>query len=343
MIQFHENDPSLEQQWRGIILFGRNSASYKFAFAKSLLRFAQSEVTEISLEELAVPFSEELVKHLKAHPTQGTSKSSKFLDACRAYISDELSEARLHETTAKLGFVNVIDAFHNVNGDAIPNPFYIKEYSQNSKKLILSDELFKLKESSQFSNLIPETEARWSLVETAWDMDISPNLIEVHHDNLNELLYLKPSPMRRVDLSSSRDALNGYQKGKCFYTFSDISIHSENPAFCDVDHFFPHVNKMEHLSNGGADLNGVWNLVLCDSSINRHDKSAGLPSLRFLERLHNRNEFYINSKHPLSETIQNQTGSSESIRRQFLQRQYDIAKSCLTPKWEPKFEFPGTF
>jgi hypothetical protein len=51
MIQFHENDPSLEQQWRGIILFGKNSASYKFAFAKSLLMFAQSKVTEISLQE----------------------------------------------------------------------------------------------------------------------------------------------------------------------------------------------------------------------------------------------------------------------------------------------------
>ncbi len=36
-IEFQENDVSLETQWRSLILFGRNSATYKFAFAKSLL------------------------------------------------------------------------------------------------------------------------------------------------------------------------------------------------------------------------------------------------------------------------------------------------------------------
>ncbi|WP_312174202.1 hypothetical protein [Chryseobacterium sp.] len=34
-IIFQENDPSLESQWRSIILFGKNSATYKFAFGKS--------------------------------------------------------------------------------------------------------------------------------------------------------------------------------------------------------------------------------------------------------------------------------------------------------------------
>ena len=37
MTNFQINDPSLESQWRAIILFGKNSATYKFAFAKSLL------------------------------------------------------------------------------------------------------------------------------------------------------------------------------------------------------------------------------------------------------------------------------------------------------------------
>jgi len=36
MTKFQLNDPSLESQWRAIILFGKNSATYKFAFAKSL-------------------------------------------------------------------------------------------------------------------------------------------------------------------------------------------------------------------------------------------------------------------------------------------------------------------
>jgi len=35
--QFQINDPSLESQWRAIILFGKNSATYKFAFAKAII------------------------------------------------------------------------------------------------------------------------------------------------------------------------------------------------------------------------------------------------------------------------------------------------------------------
>ena len=91
-------------------------------------------------------------------------------------------------------------------------------------------------------------------------------------------------------------------------------------------------------------MNGVWNLVLSNSRINRHEKRDKLPHKRYLERLHNRNEFYINSKHPLSETIQNQTGKTEEHRRRFLQKQFDIARTnCLTPIWEPLEELPGTF
>lgn len=45
--RFQINDPSLESQWRAIILFGKNSATYKFAFAKSLLELAQKKSPEL--------------------------------------------------------------------------------------------------------------------------------------------------------------------------------------------------------------------------------------------------------------------------------------------------------
>ena len=123
LIEFYKNDPSLEQQWRGIILFGKNSASYKFAFAKSLLKLAEEGRTQVSLEDLAIPFSAEIVNHLKEHPKQGTSSSSKFLETCQAYIGGNIAMDKLHEETAKLGFVNVVDAFHNIHGEAIQNRF----------------------------------------------------------------------------------------------------------------------------------------------------------------------------------------------------------------------------
>ena len=36
MSEFYEIEPSFENYWRSVILFGRNVASYKFALAKSL-------------------------------------------------------------------------------------------------------------------------------------------------------------------------------------------------------------------------------------------------------------------------------------------------------------------
>jgi hypothetical protein len=53
-------------------------ASYKFALAKSVLTLAQSGATSASLEDLAVPFSQELCEHLKQVDTQSTSSGSKW-------------------------------------------------------------------------------------------------------------------------------------------------------------------------------------------------------------------------------------------------------------------------
>ena len=61
--RFEEEYQSLDSYWRSIILFGKNSASYKFALAKSLLEIVPTGKTEISLEELALPFSKHLCEH----------------------------------------------------------------------------------------------------------------------------------------------------------------------------------------------------------------------------------------------------------------------------------------
>ena len=60
--KFKTNDPSLESQWRAIILFGKNSATYKFAFAKSLLGIVEKEKTKITLDELAIPFANSIIE-----------------------------------------------------------------------------------------------------------------------------------------------------------------------------------------------------------------------------------------------------------------------------------------
>ena len=89
-------------------------------------------------------------------------------------------------------------------------------------------------------------------------------------------------------------------------------------------------------------MDGVWNLVLADKKVNL-EKRARVPELKYLFRLYNRNEFFIESKHPLAETIINQTGKTAEQRRQFLEKHYSIALSHSIHKWKPEEEYPGTF
>ena len=341
MTQFQINDPSLESQWRALILFGKNSATYKFAFAKSLLELVDKETTKISLTELSKPFSKNIIEHLKENDKQGNSKSSSFLNVCRNHIRGEISDNELWSKTEKLGFVNVVDAFQNLNGAQIPDIFYEKNYKSGKKEIVIKNNLLKLKESFHFQNFNQEIEARWNLVETAWNLNLNPKLLEVKYDEDKSLFFLENDFMRRTDITSVRDSLNGYQKGKCFYSFQDISVVSGSANLCEVDHFFPHINKTIH-NDFGANINGVWNLVLANKDVNRN-KSAKIPEKRFLQRLYNRNEFYIQSKHPLAETIINQTGNTKQKRIEFLNKQYQLALNSAIITWKPEFELNGNF
>ena len=341
MTQFQINDPSLESQWRALILFGKNSATYKFAFAKSLLELVDKETTKISLTELSKPFSKNIIEHLKENDKQGNSKSSSFLNVCRNHIKGKISDNELWSKTEKLGFVNVVDAFQNLNGAQIPDIFYEKNYKSGKKEIVIKDNLLKLKESFHFQNFNQEVEARWNLVETAWNLNLNPKLLEVKYDEDKSLFFLENDFMRRTDITSVRDSLNGYQKGKCFYSFQDISVVSGSANLCEVDHFFPHINKTIH-NEFGANINGVWNLVLANKDVNRNI-SAKIPEKRFLQRLFNRNEFYIQSKHPLAETIINQTGNTKQKRIEFLNKQYQLALNSAIITWKPEFELNGNF
>ena len=83
-------------------------------------------------------------------------------------------------------------------------------------------------------------------------------------------------------------------------------------------------------------LNGVWNLVLACPNCNRgaNGKFAKVPSVKYLERLHKRNEFLISSHHPLRETIINQTGKTEQERAAFLREIDRRAINYLIHRWD---------
>jgi len=338
---FTEVQPTLENYWRSIILFGLNSASFKFALGKSLLELSQQGEEIVTLDDLAKPFARHICHHLQGVDKQGTSPSSRFLDACRKFNSDEIKEDELLDTTTKLGFANVIDAFHVVDGE-IDVRFFTDERKGKEKGIRLTEDLFKLTEQYQYQNLPTEIEARWRLVETAWELRVPRHVLTVGYDAESELLVVNDHSLERKAITGCRDALNGYQKGKCFFCFGDISVESGSDDLADVDHFFPHTLKPYDL---GDLIDGVWNLVLACKSCNRGErgKFAKVPELPYLERLHNRNNFFIDSHHPLRETLMQQTGAKEPERRKFLQNVYQRSKELLTKNWKPEYEHEPAF
>ena len=325
--------PTIEDNWRGIILYGQNTQSYKFSLAKSLLELNPAEGDLLKLEDLAPVYAKHLTEHLKIADKQGSAGSSKFLDACRSFNLGASTHSDLVNATVQLGFANVIDAFHRVNRDDVRYRFF-----QDERKIVggirITENFSRLEESPQFQDLSNEAEARWRLVETAWELNVSKALITIKHDPEMEVLFTFDHELRRKNVTSSRDALNGYQKGYCFYCFDEIHLDKQAEAFPDVDHFFPHTLKQHGL---GPAIDGVWNLVLACKDCNRgpRGKFAALPTERLRARLHTRNEFLIGSNHPLKETLIMQTGANHTERQSFLLDFYNKAWSILIHRWEP--------
>ena len=334
-------DPT--EDFRQIVLYGRNVASYKFALAKVLVDLAQQQKTFVTLEELALPFASEICRHMKVIDRQGSFSHSRFLDACRFYNSGSIGVEELQSAATLLGFVNVIDAFHRVRESDVGTRFFIDERSSRGG-IALTDDLFQTMTASSAYDLRSETEGRWNLVEEAWDAKSENRQVIVLYDSPRELLV--PAILgKRKSIAEVRPALNGYQKGHCFYCFRQISLAPGKPdLYPDVDHFFPFTLMARGLP---LNLNSPWNLVLSCQDCNRGGggKFASLPNKRFVNRLHTRNEYLIGSHHPLRETLIDATGRDAASRRRFLEDVMGTSAPLLnnTVGWTPRQEGKPVF
>jgi hypothetical protein len=158
------------RHWRSILLFGSNTATYKFALDGALLEVARSGNDQITLADLAVPFADKMCRHIELETRQATNPRSAFLNACRAYNSESIDRDELLGVTMNQGFRYVLDAFHRVVGDNV-DPFYRIEGSGSTRKVILSGDLLAM-DSRLTSLLDQELEARWRLVESVWTMGV---------------------------------------------------------------------------------------------------------------------------------------------------------------------------
>ena len=85
------------------------------------------------------------------------------------------------------------------------------------------------------------------------------------------------------------------------------------------------------------DADGVWNLVHACQRCNRGEggKFFAVPSGRLIEKLHQRNNWLVESHHPLRETIMLQTGLTTEARASFLRSRQRIALDHLIHEWAP--------
>jgi 5-methylcytosine-specific restriction endonuclease McrA len=341
MTRFYEIEPTPENYWRSIILFGRNTASYKFALAKALIDLYSTGRSVFTLDELALPYAQHLCAHLHQQPKQTTRESSTFLEHLSQYNRGEINQIILIQQTLKHGFNYVLDAFHTVHSGVVATQFYTHQ-SKSGGVIELTDHLAALLERLPATTLLEETEARWRLVEEAWANNISRNLMQVEYE-VSEQRLIGVQSQRRITLTSARPALNGYQKGRCFYCYRTISI-TESSELADVDHFFPHILKQ---CDNGKPIDGVANLVLACQECNRgtQGKFDRIPAIPLLERLYNRNEYLIGSHHPLRETLIAQTGNSSQKRQNYLQEAYNCATlfTGSRQKWQPVIQGVATF
>jgi len=331
--------PSIDAYFRGIILFGANTASYKFALAKAIIDLTKQKKDFVSERDLALVFLNYMNEHIQNGTPQITSNSSKYFDAFESYNNQQVSLDEMISLTLSNPFKNVIDRFHTINSQQSPTTFYERTQKNGIKGIVITDNIYKLQEMNHLENIIEEIEGRWRLVEVAWSLKMNPSLLNVKYDVTNKSLFIEGNNLyRRIDITSSRSALNGYQKGKCFYCFGPISITTNHHETCDVDHFIP--LSIQYSSSVDLDLNGVWNLVLACQECNRGDKNgkfARLPEIHFLHRLNKRNEYLIQSNHPLKETLMMRTGKTQYARNHFLEVMFNLAKSIKAAEWVPEY------
>ena len=102
---FHSAAATPAGDWRHIVRFGRNVASYKFALGAVLLELGARQQTFVSLADLAVPYAAALCGHLKLEDKQTTSAQSRFLSL------------RTRRKSAFVGDRGVVAALAAVPGD----------------------------------------------------------------------------------------------------------------------------------------------------------------------------------------------------------------------------------
>jgi 5-methylcytosine-specific restriction endonuclease McrA len=333
---------------RTITLFGKNTATYKFALTHALLN-KRSNKSSLKYEDLQSDFVRAFVSHYEETPQQfSNGKQNRFTQAVDKYLLTDKSDAdwtQLCYATQAVWKNYVFDAFHNIGGGTIDTEWQLFEHDKTKGGIVLTNHLLQLLETPfDLQMLREENQARWKIVESAWTAGIGVNLVTYNSENGSLNVHSKDNN-RRIGLRSAVDSLLPYQKGKCFYCSREIDRNAvtHDDAFPDVDHFFAHsfLVKLKNVGVGSCTnihQDGIWNLVIACRACNRG--AEGKFELRteheYFQKLILRNELFTEEhKHAFRNGVVETLGVQNKI--QMFSRMKQLWSEYETfPVWRPK-------
>ena len=318
---------------RAIMLFGKNTASYKFALMDSLVKLKPTN--SVSYDDIRDNFVSVFLEHYRDCPNQFTRGSTKFTEACDKHLAGILTWDELISVAERNIYNNVFDAFHHLGGGSISREHILFEHHPKERRLVLTGALNEIQSSPELrDSIISENAARWRVVEEAWRNSISPSMIL---DPENGLFYTIVN-RERINLRSAVKTLEPYQKGLCFYC--GIKLRSEGGAefrdYPDVDHCIP--LSLFKVVPFAYNPNGVWNLVLACRDCNRgpDGKFDKVPARIFFEALTKRNLYFAEEhKHSMRFSVLSSLGINSTAQiLPAMQKLYKLFDSF--EKWKPR-------
>ncbi len=323
-------EPTSENFWRGIVLYGRNQSTYKMGLADRLLYYANKNTSKIPLYEFGDNWLDIYTERIKDGKPQGTRniRNGKEIGITstereiRKYQQDEVSRESAIKKIIDESLNNmVLEKFHTLFRRRIPEPFF--HISEDETNLILHNNLLDLAIDKRINDLNKEVLGRWDLLEYGFDRPDNDESLIIDHNGIiknhgrDSIVSLKK---KRKNLTPLVPILNGYQHGKCFYCNNELfEIH--------VDHLIPH-KALQH--------DEIWNLVLAHEQCNL-DKTDYRPPKRFVKKLIDRNESVLKSDLPLREELKKVLGTTPQERYQKVWASYSLVKDY--PIWGGGEEF----
>ena len=303
--------------WHFLISFGRNASTYKPAWGKVLADYGKTNSDKtIRLFELAEKLFDNYDQRTLANPMPQMGQLGK-----KTVMEHKLDEVRLGRITKEKAVKEVADnvkvmvaqKFHTLNGLPIPRPFYTITDDGNS--IQLNDSLFNVFADNQNNHLYDEMNSRWDALEIGYSQMQKSFSLDVNLEKEGQEYIINKE--ERKDLTPLRPVLDQYQHNTCFYCGLQLGgkIH--------VDHVIPYQAILH---------NQIWNLVLSHEECNE-DKLDFIPSVKFIDKLKQRNEFVLKSDLPLKQLLKKDLGKTYDERMKQVDKQYSYAKRKIIRMW----------